>query len=278
MRQERGSTTSPPRTAGDGVRVSVVVPVKDDADDLWECLRALGTQTRPPDEVVVVDNRSSDETSRVAHAAGARVVACAQPGIPAASAVGYDAASGDLILRLDADCRPAAEWVERVVRVFAREPGVGAITGGARFVDGPRALRAPLAVVYLGAYALTTIPALGHAPLFGSNLALRRAVWLDVRAEVHRDDPEVHDDLDLSFHVGERHRVRYRRGLPMGISMRPFRDASSFAKRMHRGIRTVMVHWPHDFPPLRWVRVGLRRRDVATPRTTVNPRDSASLR
>ncbi|MFE7846570.1 glycosyltransferase family A protein [Microbacterium sp. NPDC057407] len=260
-----------------GVRVSVVVPVKDDAGDLAECLRALAAQTRPPDEVVVVDNGSRDETSRVALAAGARVVPCLEPGIPAASAEGYDAARGELLLRLDADCRPAPDWVERIESAFARSPHVGAITGGARFVDGPRPLRIPLAVLYLGAYAGTTSLALGHAPLFGSNLALRRSVWLDVRDAVHRHDPEVHDDLDLAFHIGDRHRIRYRRGLAMGISMRPFQDAAAFGQRMRRGIRTVTVHWPHDFPPRRWLRLWTRR-GVAARATAVNPRDTAARR
>ena len=36
--------------------VSVVVPVRDDAAHLDACLRLLAAQTRPPDEVVVVDD------------------------------------------------------------------------------------------------------------------------------------------------------------------------------------------------------------------------------
>ena len=116
-------------------------------------------------------------------------------------------------------------------------------------------LRAPLAALYLFTYTVTTTPALGHRPLFGSNLAMRREVWESVRTSVHRDDPELHDDLDLSFHIGERHRVRYVKTEAMGMSMRPFRSASSFRRRTYRGFRTVAVHWPRDFPPHRWSRM-----------------------
>lgn len=239
--------------------VSVVIPVKDDAARLRRCLRALRLQTRPPDEIVVVDNASADASAAVAAAAGAVLARCGQPGIPAAATHGYDRASGDLILRLDADCVPPATWVETMVAAAARHPEVAAFTGGARFIDGPRRLRMPLATAYLGAYAVVGMLALGHPPLFGSNLAIRRAAWLGVRGEVHRDDAGLHDDLDLAFHLGERHRIRYLPAAGMGISMRPFTDPRGGAVRVGRGVRTVLRHWPYDFPPLRWNRRVIRR-------------------
>lgn len=243
--------------------VSVVIPAKDDGGPLAACLAALGAQTRTADEIVVVDNGSSDATARVAAESGARVVRCSESGIPAATAAGFDAAVGDVLLRLDADCVPAPWWIERAVAALEEAPHAAAVTGGARFLDGPRILRGPLAAAYLVAYATATIPALGHVPLFGSNFAVRAEAWRRVRSDVHRHDPDVHDDLDLAFHLGEDHVIVYRPGLTMGMSMRPFRSAASLRLRLYRGIRTVTVHWPHDFPPRRWVRRALRRR--ATP-------------
>lgn len=249
----------PSAPAGAFPTVSVVIPVKDDAEHLRQCLAALGRQTRMPDEIVVVDNGSTDSSADVAAGHGARVEHCAQPGIPAASAFGYDRATGDLILRLDADCLPSDTWVDTVVRAFGRHPTVSVFTGGAHFIDGPPALRRPLAIAYLGAYAAFCAPALGHLPLFGSNLAFRRTAWLAVRDVVHRHDTELHDDLDLAFHFGERHRIRLLPATGMGVSMRPFQSGRSFTRRTIRGVRTVVVHWPQDFPPVRWVRLALRR-------------------
>lgn len=266
MRQRPDVT---PPSAPIDARVCVVIPVKDDAERLTRCLQALAAQTRAPDEIVVVDNGSSDPSAEVAQRAGAVVVACAQPGIPAASARGYDRATGELILRLDADCIPAPNWVETVVASFDRRPDVAAFTGGARFIDGPRLLRTPLALIYLAAYVTASAPALGHLPLFGSNLAMRRDAWRTVTDRVHRDDPEVHDDLDLAFHLGLRHRIRplprSSTGSSMGMSMRPFWSAGGMLRRCLRGFRTVLVHWPRDFPPLRWLRVAVLLRRVAPP-------------
>ncbi|WP_147104313.1 glycosyltransferase family A protein [Nesterenkonia populi] len=236
--------------------VSVVIPCKDDSAFLGVCLAALSRQTRRADEVIVVDNDSSDASAAVAEAAGAAVVWCAAPGIPAASSRGYDAAAGELILRMDADCIPGPLWIEEVIAAFEARPDVSALTGPARFYDGPTVLRTPLAAAYLGAYALVSAAALGHRPLFGSHLAMRAEAWEAVRDSVHREDPEIHDDMDLSFHLGGRHRVGYLRGgTKMGISMRPFYDVGALRRRFVRGIRTVTVHWPEDFPPYRWRRV-----------------------
>lgn len=253
--------------------------MKDDDAELARCLRALTVQSHPADEVIVVDNASTDASAAVARAAGVRVVRCDRPGIPAASARGYDAAHGDVVLRLDADCVPGRTWIEAMMRAFAARPDVTAFVGGARFFDGPRLLRGPLAAIYLGAYATVGAMTLGHLPLFGSNLGIRRRAWLGIRSSVHRADPELHDDLDLSFHLGERGRIRYAPGTAMGISMRPFGSGSSFARRIARGFRTVVVHWPHDFPPERWRRLlGRALARLLTRAARVAPRSPRTAR
>lgn len=240
------------------MRVSVVIPVRDDAALLARCLQALDSQLTPPDEVIVVDNASSDASAAIAASAGARVLTCSQVGIAPAAATGYDAAKGDLILRLDADCVPAPTWVQDVVAAFRVPDAPDAVTGGAVFVDGPRPLQGS-ATLYLRAYALASGAALGHRPLFGSNMALTALAWRCVRDEVHRHDPEIHDDLDLSFHIGRRGRIARLPGRPMGISMRPFFSGRGLLRRLARGFRTVFVHWPAEFPPDRWRRAWRRR-------------------
>ncbi len=236
--------------------VSVVIPVRDDAGHLRACLQALARQTVAPDEVVVVDNASRDDSAEVAREAGARVVREPVVGIPAAASAGYDAARHEVIARLDADCVPPADWIERLGDVLAARPDVAAVTGAARFLDGPRALRGVAAVAYLGAYFVSVTLALGHPPLFGSNFALRRDAWLAVRDDVHREGTHLHDDIDLSVHLGPEHRIVLDPHLGMGISMRPRTRPSTLPLRMSRGMTSLTVHWPHELPWLRWWRTG----------------------
>ncbi|MBC7517820.1 MAG: glycosyltransferase family 2 protein [Microbacteriaceae bacterium] len=234
--------------------ITVVIPVKDDADVLQRCLQSLAAQTRVADEIIVVDNGSTDASAAVAREFGARVVIQLGGGIPAASAAGYDAASGEIIARLDADCLPPVTWLADLHRELLAHPEAVALTGAAHFIDGPRWLRTPLAALYLGSYFLTMRAALGHIPLFGSNLAMRRSAWLEVKDAVHRNDPLVHDDVDLSMHLGPIRELIFSTTLSMGISMRPFGSLSALIYRFRRGQYTLTRHWPGELPPLRYLR------------------------
>jgi hypothetical protein len=115
-------------------------------------------------------------------------------------------------------------------------------------------LRGLAVIVYLDSYFVLMHAALGHFPLFGSNCAFRRSVWLEVRDEVHRFDPMVHDDVDLSVHIGPVRRIRYDRLLRLGISMRPLTKPSGIKLRFRRAFHTLSLHWPEQFPWLRWRR------------------------
>jgi len=232
--------------------VSVVIPVKDDADALERCLRMLGRQTLRPLEIVVVDNGSSDHSALVADWYGARVVEEPVAGIPAAACTGYDAAVGDLIARCDADTSPPEDWVERVVRVMTQSPELDALTGTGRFYDLPRWLSPVMRPLYLGTYYLLVHAALGHSTVWGSNMAIRRASWLEVRHLVHRTDPEIHDDMDLAFALGPQRRVRYDKKLVVGVSARSLRGSRQLRRRLHRAVRTLQVNWRLLPPWERW--------------------------
>lgn len=239
--------------------LSVVVPVKDDAPALQLLLGDIARQTVAPLEVVVVDNGCTDDSVAVARAHGARVITEPAPGIPAAASTGYDAARGDVVVRCDADTRAPHDWLARVAEAFDADPDLEALTGDGDFYDlgawGPLLTR-----VYLGAYYVTMHAALAHAPLWGSNMAVRRTAWKRARERVHRWDPEVHDDADLAFALGPLVRVRRDRGLRVGVSGRSLRGGRQLRRRFRRGFRTVAAHRRTSPPWQRWAaRLSARR-------------------
>ncbi|HEV7950707.1 MAG TPA: glycosyltransferase family 2 protein [Glaciihabitans sp.] len=233
-------------------RMSVVIPVLDDAPMLEVCLRTLHEQTRRPDEIIVVDNGSVDNSAAIAHAAGARVVREDRPGITAAAARGFDEATGEIIARCDADSQLPPNWLERIEMTLAANPDAVAITGPGRFYDLTATANRFAQVLYVNAYFMSMRAALGNNVLFGSNCAVRRSQWLQMSASVPRDDTELHDDMDLSFRVHPAARVIHDRDLIVGISGRPFRSLSGARRRMRRAIHTIGLHWPTQSPRRRW--------------------------
>lgn len=242
----------PPATGREHPIVSVVVPARDDAVHLARCLRLLATQTRLPDEVVVVDNASVDGTADVARAAGARVVFEPLPGIPPAAATGYDTARGDVVVRCDADTVPGPEWIAGLLAVLETRPDAVAVVGPGCFYGLPPGLGRLLSTLYMGLYVVTTTSALAHPPLFGTNMAMRRSWWLEVRDRVHRHDPELHDDFDLSFRLAPGHSILFRPGLPVGMSPRALRGGRPAVRRLWRAFRTIRLNWAEERPWERW--------------------------
>jgi 4,4'-diaponeurosporenoate glycosyltransferase len=108
---------------------SVVVPARDEERTLRTILAGLASQTAPPREVIVVDDRSSDTTAAVAAARGARVVR-GKP-IPAgwvgkawALHQGVTAAQADVVVCLDADVDPSSHLIARLEQCFAQRGGL----------------------------------------------------------------------------------------------------------------------------------------------------------
>ena len=108
---------------------------------LASCLAALARQTRPADEIVVIDNASTDNTAAVCAAAGARRIAVELPGIAASTACGFDAARCELIARLDTDSIPPADWLERVEAILEQSGPLSAVSGPGDFYGETRFAR-----------------------------------------------------------------------------------------------------------------------------------------
>jgi glycosyltransferase involved in cell wall biosynthesis len=83
-----------------GKRISVVIPCHNEEAGIAAVLAQMPAIV---DEVVVVDNASSDRTAEVARGAGARVVFEGRKGYGRAYKTGFAAARGDVIVTMDGD-------------------------------------------------------------------------------------------------------------------------------------------------------------------------------
>ncbi|MEM7233069.1 MAG: glycosyltransferase, partial [Planctomycetota bacterium] len=110
--------------------VSVIIPARNAAGTLPECLIALRTQSYPKDrfEVIVVDDASTDSTAEVAQFFWAKVVQVPPSGPGGARNAGVRESKGELLFFTDADCAPNPQWMRSLVDAFD-DPSVSAAKG-----------------------------------------------------------------------------------------------------------------------------------------------------
>jgi len=184
-----------------GLTIAAIVCAYNESRLLPGCLHSLRAQTRPPDEILVVNNASTDETAAVARAVpGVRVVDEPHKGLVVARETGRRVARCDILAFVDADCRAPICWLERVEAQFNQIGSPVAVTGPYRFYDWDIAGRA-----LIRSYDLLVAPpthALVHhlcglgAILYGGNFAVRRDALdaiggFDQQIEFHGEDTNL---------------------------------------------------------------------------------------
>ena len=106
--------------------ISVIIPTLNEAQRLPLLLEKLAAQTLPPREILVCDGDSSDQTSLIARDfaltfPGAKLLQTPR-GTASQRNAGARAASGELLVFLDADDAPPPDFLEKVARSYARIP------------------------------------------------------------------------------------------------------------------------------------------------------------
>ncbi len=185
--------------------LSVIIPAFNEERLIGACLDAIAAQTDMPDEVIVVDNNSTDLTVEIAQSYPfVTVLHERKQGIVYARNAGYDATKCDIIGRIDADVTIPRGWVHRVRKFYANpihdEFG---LTGNGR----PNNLRFSRINGWLQGQIAFRVNRLlmGHYIFFGSNMAFPRKIWQKIRTDIClRTD--IHEDLDLAIHF---HRAGY---------------------------------------------------------------------
>jgi glycosyltransferase involved in cell wall biosynthesis len=158
--------------------VTAAIPVRDGEAYLAEAIESVLAQSRSCDQVIVVDNGSSDRSAEIARgfAPAVEVLHEPRPGIGAARNAALRAARGDLVAFLDADdlWEPAKTVLQ--LAAFEAEPRLQLVFGHVRQFVSPDlaaadvgALRAPATPqpgLYIGAMMArrTAIDAIGPWP------------------------------------------------------------------------------------------------------------------
>jgi glycogen(starch) synthase len=170
-----GRGDHPLRAGSTPTRLAVVVPCYNMGATVGETIDSLRRSTRPPDELVIVDDGSTDpHTLEVLGRIGsdARVVRSENRGLSAARNLGAASTTADTLMFLDADDLIHPEFIDTAWPVLARHPEVGVVMPWA---DTFGAVRASFC------YPVPHVPLLLHQNLSTSSVGLmRRAAFDDV--------------------------------------------------------------------------------------------------
>jgi glycosyltransferase involved in cell wall biosynthesis len=224
------------------LRFSVIVCAHNEAQYLSACLHSLLAQSRLPDEIMVVNNASTDDTRAVALAVPrVRVVDEARKGLVIARETGRVVASGDVLVYVDADCRAPVNWLAHVERRFLNDPRLLALSGPYRFYDWDWWGR-----LLIRAYDVTLAPATQFlvkyvlrigTVFYGGNFAVRREALdriggFDTSIEFHGEDTNVGRRLfaigkvglfsDCHLHTSARRYIAMGKGTVFRLYVRNF--------------------------------------------------------
>ncbi len=180
------------------MRVSVVIPVYNEADRIHDCLQAIADQRVQPFEVIVVDNNSTDGSGAIARAFPfVTVLHEKRQGVVYARDRGFNAARGDIIARIDADTIITDNWIETLIALFA-DSELDLVTGSVSLREIGAARLASRVDLFWRRHLHRRLKT--RVGLQGANMALRRKVWRSVRREVCHL-PGLHEDFDLGVHA-----------------------------------------------------------------------------
>ncbi len=179
--------------------MSLIIPVFNEEKYIANCLDSVMKQRTAPDEVIVVNNNCTDGTLDIVKKyPHIRIVDEKQQGMIAARNAGFNAASGEVVARCDADTKLPPNWIARIHRNFEHH-AIDALTGLVMFYDAP--IKTSLIA---RAYLDLMKPLLrGKETLMGPNMVIKKTMWEQVKNNVCLNDKEVHEDIDLAYHIHE---------------------------------------------------------------------------
>lgn len=228
-------------------RVAVIVPAKDETATIGAVLDVVNQAEGLVDELIVVNDHSSDDTATVASHHGARVVHLhGASGKGAAMSVGLASSDADLVVFLDGDVlNTGPDYVARLLQPLVEEPSIQLVkgfyerplhdmpTGGGRVNE--LTARPILSLLY---------PGLGEIrqPLAGET-GLRREA-----AEVIALEPDYSVEIALLIDVARHFGVESIAQVDLGVRRHRNRPLEELRPMAVEVLRAALARYKVDLP------------------------------
>ena len=228
--------------------VSVIIPARDEAENLPACLESLMKQKAEFCEFIIVNDRSSDETQAVIDEFAMRdnrikSIQLTEErsgnlrGKPGAIHAGIMASSGDIIMMSDADCTFPDGWIQKVTCYFGNE--AVAMIAGFTTIRAESLFHHMQDMEWLMNHTLASAGVALGMPLgcFGNNLSIRASVYREVGGYPGIPFSVTEDLLLLQRVAHGGYTILYQINGENAVSTLPCKDWKGFVSQQHRWVR-----------------------------------------
>ena len=164
------------------MKISVAVPVRNEADNIEKLIRRLLTQTRPPDEIVIADGGSTDSTVEIVadfidKGAPVRLIRAGEALPGRGRNLASAAASSDWLAFIDGGIEPDADWLETLESKAKQDASIDVVYGGCEAVIDSFFTECA-AIAYL--FPPVRRPGIIARRRFIASSLMKKSVWLSV--------------------------------------------------------------------------------------------------
>ena len=227
-----------PKDIPASIKISVIIPARNEEDNIGQLLQALQNQTYPAHlfEVIVIDDHSTDKTAMIVQQfPSVRLIQLNEDNINSykkkAIDTGIAAATGELIVTTDADCIPKESWLQTLASFKEEKQSV--------FIAAPVVINCNSSVVQMfQAMDFMVLQGITAAAVYkkkmsmcnGANLAYERKVFQDVNGFSGIDNIASGDDMLLMHKIWKQYpdKVHYLKSKEAIVSTQPMKTWKAF--------------------------------------------------
>lgn len=220
--------------------ITVIVPCKNEEDNLHQLIDSLHRQTFADVELIFVDDHSTDNTYEILSASlwkfsNGKIIQSSGTGKKDALRTAVLQASGDFIITTDADCNPVQTWIETLA-CFQFKQHCDLIICPVRQSFGNSIFSDMQAFEFVSLIATGAGAAGIGSPILcnGANLAFTKQAWIQSQNDLHNEQLSG-DDIFLLQSIKKRNgNIRFLKSVSSFVSTKPVNSFINFIKQRKR--------------------------------------------
>lgn len=159
-------------------KVSLYIPCFNSANTISKCIESISKQTYKIDEIIVIDDGSTDNTCEIASRYNVKIIQHKEhKGLAEARNTGISNSKNEYIASIDSDCVARKDWLETLIATIKNENIAGA--GGYLIETNSNSIADKWRMIHLtqnwGNKKITN-----PRQLFGNNILFRKSALFDV--------------------------------------------------------------------------------------------------